>query len=313
MNTAMSGAYPSKFAHGLMFHRFHKSGTKPFGQGSLTDMELDRILNFIGRNRILTPQEWLFKLKNRSLQKDDLCITFDDGLKSQFDVALPVLDYYGIKAFWFIFSSVFEGGIDRNEVYNRFATTQFTSFDVFVEEFFDFNPISQNLLSEYGYDLYAKKLQEEYPFYSANDLKFRFVRNKILCKKDFEITMDNMFEKRGLSVPQCARDLWLTNEDLHNLNAGGHIVGLHSYDHPFAIADLPVAQQEEQYLLNYQHINQVTGKAAECVSHPTIDILLGMGVVCGFRANMSPSKGKTINEHSLELAREDGANILRDN
>lgn len=99
-----------------------------------------------------------------------------------------------------------------------------------------------------------------------------------------------------------------------------YIVGLHSYDHPFAIADLPVAQQEDQYLLNYQHINQVTGKAAECVSHPlnsysadTIDIVLGMGVVCGFRANMSPSKGKTINEHALELAREDGANILRDN
>lgn len=318
MNTVTSGAYTSRFAHGLMFHRFHKSGTSPLGQGSLTDVELDRILNFIGKNRVLTPQEWLFKLKNKKLQENDVCITFDDGLKSQLDVALPVLDCYGIKAFWFVFSSVFNGGIDRNEVYNRFATTQFASFDEFVEEFFAFSPVPQSLLLEHGYDLYAKKLQGEYPFYSKNDLRFRFVRNKILCKSDFESVMDGMIERSGLNVPQIARDIWLTNEDLFYLSASGHTVGLHSYDHPFAIADLPVVAQEEQYLLNCRHINQVTGKAVECVSHPlnsysadTLDILLGMGIVCGFRANMSPPRGKAINGHPLELAREDGINILR--
>lgn len=311
-------AYLSRFAHGLMFHRFHKSGTPPLGQGSLTEVTLEKILKHVGTKRILSPQEWLSRVKSENLQKDDICITFDDGLKSQFDIALPVLDRYGIKAFWFIFSSVFDGGIDRNEVYNCFATTVFTSFDEFVEEFFEFYPVHESDLLDGGYGLYANTLSEMCPFYSENDLRFRFARNKLLLRRDFEKIMDSMIEAKGLKVSKIAEGLWLNNEHLYSLHQNGHCIGLHSYSHPFVMADLLREEQEEQYLRNYQHISHVTGDIVECMSHPlnsytqdTIDILSGMGIVCGFRSNMSPPSNKLINEHRLELAREDAANLSR--
>lgn len=310
--------YPSRFAHGLMFHRFHKSGNSPAGQGSLTEVEFEEILNYVGTERILPPEEWISRVKTHDLQKHHFCITFDDGLKSQFDVALPVLERYKLKAFWFVFSSVFDGGIDRNEVYNRFATAEFTSFDVFVEEFLQFYPVRDKVFQNNDYAHFTQSLREQFPFYTENDAKFCFIRNKLLLRSNFEKVMDSMIEAKGLSVSKIAEDLWLTNDHLQLLYKSGHYIGLHSYDHPFTMADLPAEKQEEQYSRNYKYISHVIGGVVECMSHPlnssnadTIEILSEMGIICGFRSNMTPPIGKSINAHRLELAREDGTNLLQ--
>jgi len=312
------GTYHSRFAHGLMFHRFHKSGNLPSGQGSLTDVEFEKILNHVGTARFLTPQEWISRVSTNSLQKHDLCITFDDGLRSQFDVALPVLERYKLQAFWFIFSSVFDGKIDRSEVYNRFATAEFTSFDVFVEEFFQFYSVPPKVFQSKGYGHFTQGIREQFPFYTENDIKFRFLRNKFFLRSEFEKIMDSMIGAKGLSVSKIAEDLWLTNEHLQSLYENGHCIGLHSYDHPFTMADLTAEKQEEQYNRNYKHISYVTGGIVECMSHPlnsynadTIMILSRMGIICGFRSNMTRPIGKAINAHRLELAREDGVNLLK--
>ena len=36
------------------------------------------------------------------LSSNDICITFDDTLLSQYEVALPILEKYKIRAFFFI-------------------------------------------------------------------------------------------------------------------------------------------------------------------------------------------------------------------
>src|SRR3989338_7486759 len=114
--------YISLFPHGLMFHRFHRAGGPPGGTGSLTPEEFDRILLFVGIGNILQPDEWLNRLTENRLQNQDLCITLDDGLRAQYDICLPVLEKYGLKAFWFIFSAVFEeDGAGKFEIYNRFS------------------------------------------------------------------------------------------------------------------------------------------------------------------------------------------------
>jgi hypothetical protein len=214
---------------------------------------------------------------------------------------------------------VFDGGVDRNEAYNLFATTEFTSFDVFVEEFLQFYPVTHKVLLNKGYGQFAESLREKFPFYTENDIKFRFIRNKLLLRSNFEEVMDSMIKAKGLSVSIIAEDLWLTNGDLHSLHQNGHCIGLHSYDHPFEIAHLNIEEQRNQYLRNYQHISHVTGDIVECMSHPldsynddTIEILLKMGIVCGFRSNISPRNDKkTMNEHDLELPREDAVNLTR--
>ncbi|RJR32855.1 MAG: hypothetical protein C4576_29180 [Desulfobacteraceae bacterium] len=310
--------YAAPFAHGLMFHRFHNSGAIPSGQGSLTEVEFEKILSYVGLERILSPQEWLWRVKSQTLRDEDLCITFDDGLMSQLNVALPVLDKYRIKAFWFVFSSVFEGGIDKNEVYNRFATRFFAGFDEFYEVFARFHPVSEDVLSENGFGSFARSLRTQFPFYTESDIQFRFIRNKLLSRLGFEEIMDRMIEAKGLSVSQIAEDLWLCDQQLESLSRRDHVIGLHSYSHPFEMAKLKALEQKEQYTRNYEHIRRATGGLVESMSHPlnsynedTLAILTGMGIACGFRSNISQPVGRCINASSLELAREDGVNLLK--
>lgn len=301
-----------------MFHRFHQSGTPSQGQGSLTDRELERLLTYVGLERILSPEQWMAAVKTNTLKDSDICITLDDGLRSQADVALPVLERYGLSAFWFVFSSVFKGEIDRNEVYNLFASTTFASFDEFVRELFEFFPVPESRFEENGYSIFATRYRDLFAFYSEEDLRYRFFRNRLVTRDRFEEIMDAMIESKGLSVAGLADKLWLTDEDLISLTAAGHTVGMHSYSHPFNLSELSSTNQRDQYLLNLQHITEMTGKKVDSMSHPlnsysseTLDLLTEMKITCGFRSNMAPPSHGRINGHPLELAREDSVNVLR--
>ena len=104
--------------HGVMFHRFHNDGDKYQARGSLTTCDLENILEYIGLENILPADKWLEKAVSDKLSARDICLTFDDSLKCQIEIAYPVLNKFGITAFWFIYSSVFMGSINRLEIYN---------------------------------------------------------------------------------------------------------------------------------------------------------------------------------------------------
>ena len=96
--------YISNFPHGIMFHHFHDETHPPSGQGSISAKEFEEILNFIGIENIIEPDEWITKLRKNKLKENDMCITFDDALKSQVDIALPKLRSNGLTGFFFIYA-----------------------------------------------------------------------------------------------------------------------------------------------------------------------------------------------------------------
>ncbi len=309
----------SQFPHGLMFHRFHNQGSPPGGQGSITPSEFEEILYFVGIENILSPEEWLFKLTNSKLRNNDLCITFDDGLKCQYDVCLPILEKYNLRGFWFIFSSACEGKVRKFEIYNCFGTRYFSNIDEFFELFF--SKCEKNILKKFSENKFKKYVHEtllSFPFYSINDLKFRFIRNEILSQEKFENIVDNIMEERGVSIAKISKNLWLSNSELKILSKKGHAIGLHSYDHPLQLSKLSYKEQFVQYRKNYMHIKTICDIEVVSMSHPlnsynkdTLKVLRRLGIVCGFRSNMIPSNKKKINPSCLEIAREDPTNILK--
>lgn len=59
---------------------------------------------------VLTFGEAISRLQNADLPPAAACITFDDGYRDNFTVALPVLQRYGIKATFFIATGFLDGG-----------------------------------------------------------------------------------------------------------------------------------------------------------------------------------------------------------
>lgn len=130
--------------------------------------------------------------------------------------------------------------------------------------------------------------------------------------------MDQLIGEQGFDPVELTSQLWLTEDDLKTLTEKGHSVGLHSYDHPYDLAQLIYEEQRQQYETNYAHIVSVTQRKPTSVAHPlnsyngdSLAVLQQLGIQCGFRANMlPPPPTRHINPHCLELAREDAVNVL---
>ena len=312
--------YPKKLPHGIMFHYFHDD-KHHLAQGSISQEDFEDILQFIGLKRILSPDEWVRRLNIGELKPEDVCLTFDHGLLCQFDVALPVMEKYNLKAFWFVYSSPFEGGLCKREIYRIFQSKFFSNIDEFYQAFFDrifnskFADKAHGVLKEDDIRQYKKIFQ----FYSDNDVKFRFIRDRAMTKSEFEEFMYPMIVDYGTSLAELSKNLWLSNEHLKYLTKRGHSVGLHSYSHPMILVNLSPEEQWEEYSKNYNHIKRVTTQSPTAVSHPnnsynedTLEVLSRLDISCGFMSNMFPQHaGSQLNRSKYEIAREDHSNIMK--
>ena len=161
--------YPKEIEHGIMFHHFYNE-RHPKIQGSISGQDFESILNFIGIHRIMDPFVWLEKLEENTLNKEDVCITFDDALLCQFEISLPILKKHNLKAFWFVYSSIFEGHLEKMEIYRTFRTKFFQNIDDFYNLFFKkvFNSKFSRRAKEVLEENEIKKQIEYYKFYSIN-------------------------------------------------------------------------------------------------------------------------------------------------
>jgi len=301
-------------AHGVMFHHFH-SPTHPLGQGSISADELTRIIESIDPGRILPAREFQLRAQSGELRSHDVCLTFDDNLRCQYDVALPVLERYRLTAFWFVYTSVLQGNIEPLEVYRHFRMTCFDSVNAFYDAFFeaiDASPhheLVQTLLEEFNPRTYLAG----FPFYTNADRKFRFVRDEALGPSQYGEVMDQMIASAGVDVRAVAGSLWMTDTQIRALHASGHVVGLHSHTHPTRLAHLDEDGQRDEYFENYAYLHGLLGERPTAMSHTcnsynatTLAILRELRITLGFRANMAQSRFS-----ELELPREDHANLIR--
>lgn len=311
---------PKMSPHGLMFHRFHRAGERPSGQGSVSDIELERLIDSQSRDLLLSPDEWLAALAQDTLKPGEFCLTFDDGLASQSEIALPILERRGIKAFWFVFSSVLEGGIDRNEVYNFFAGRYFDSFDDFVEHFLGVADPDPEILRSPHYESYRREMTEKFSFYSENDIRYRFLRNWGLGSEKFHAAMEKCISTADSSIQEIAASLWMSPEQVRALCDKGHAIGLHSYSHPLAFKELPIDDQRQEYQLNFDHLNDLTRRRPVSASHPlgsydaaTLTILQDLGIRCAFCSSMTIDAG-LAGRHApeLQVPRRDAVDAIRE-
>ncbi len=298
-----------------MFHHFHNGKNHLKSQGSISKDEFVKLIKFIGRKNILDADIFYENLKKKKLNSNQVCFTFDDAIKSQIDIALPVLEDSKIKSFFFVHTSLFEGKSDNLEVFRFFRTNCFESIDIFYNEFFKL--VNHDLDKFYKLQKKSIDLQKKLkPFYTLNDIKFRVVRDKLLKKEEYEEIMFKLVEKKKYDIEKDKKNLFFDREDLKNLESLGHVVGLHSHDHPTLIEKLSYADQNNQYTRNQSIVSKILNKPIskiKTMSHPcgsynneTLKILTDLGIDLGFKNIMEIESEKKINQtnnSNLEIPR----------
>lgn len=299
----------------VMFHHFH-GGRHAVGQGSISADDFDQLLDWItARFYLITPDEWLERTKKGTLRNLDVCLSFDDTLRCQYEIALPVLDSFNAKAFWFVYTSVLHGQVEKLELYRYFRTVSFSNINEFYEAFEKAlwqSPYCEGLeaaLIEFNPAAYLA----EFPFYSIGDKRFRYMRDEILGPERYNALMDAMIVASGMKSESLHELLWMDRKSILSLEQGGHTVGLHSHTHPMRIGQLPRHEQQWQYEMNSNTLKEITGTTPVSMSHPvcsysaeTLELLSALGIQVGFRSNMS--RPTTSN---LEFPREDHITMMK--
>mgnify|MGYP002035361063 CR=1 FL=1 len=313
----------NNFFHGIMFHHFHDDGVHTKGQGSISKDDFYKLIKFIGKKNILDADVFFEKFRENNLKENEVCLTFDDSIKSQIDVALPVLEDLKIKSFFFVYTSLFDGNPDNLEVFRYFRMNYFKNVDDFYINFY--KTLNKDLK-----DFFKKNEQKiidakiKFISYSIEDIKFRLVRDVFLTKNDYEQIMFLMMNEKKFKAQEFHPILFFNSEDLRNLNQLGHLIGLHSHNHPTLLEKLNYDEQKKEYVKCISTISKILDKSQneiKWMSHPcgsyndnTLQILKELDIKLGFKQIMTiePEKGmKKINNSFLEIARQDHSEIIK--
>jgi peptidoglycan/xylan/chitin deacetylase (PgdA/CDA1 family) len=306
-----------KSAFGVMFHHFHGEN-HPVGQGSISANDLDQMIAWLRKDfEILNIEEFFEKALEAKLTAKETCLTLDDSLLCQYEIAVPVIESHGLTALFNVYSSAFFGKPDPLEVYRYFRTVTYKNFDDFFDDFFEI--VREGFSSEYanGVSRFSRErdIYESFPFYSENDKVFRFFRDKILGPSNYNLIMIDLMKKRMFDTSKVPTKVFMTVPQLEQLNRNGHALGLHSDTHPTQIHSLPKEAQMREFTVNYDFLRNITGTGAKMVAHPcgnynetTLEILHQLDVVLGFRSSMGIPYAKSL----LEIPREDHSNIFKD-
>lgn len=307
----------NSFTHSIMFHHFYDEKIHPKGQGAISSTQFQFIIDYLNEKyNLLKASEYLEKFLNAKLDDLDVCLSFDDALKCQYDIAIPVLNKNNLDAFFFVYTSPISGRPDFLEVYRYFRTVKYKNIDEFYREFFE-------VLKSRDAKFFLNSLEEfeeseflsEFIFYTENDRFFRYLRDHPLSKEEYHSIMIELFRMRSFDFNSVLSLLWMTSNEIKDLSKLGNIIGLHSHNHPTQIHKLKKKDQINEYETNLKYLKNLSEKKIISMSHPcgnysseTLDILNEMGIKIGFRSNFSI---KNINS-PLEIPREDHSNILKE-
>ena len=301
-------------SHSVMFHHFHGEHHLP-AQGSLSAFDFKEMIEWLQkRYTILNASAYIEKFRAGSLGDSDICLSLDDGLKCQYDIALPVLEELDIQSFFFVYSSAFVDEPDPLEIYRYFRTACFSDIDEFYSLFFDV--VAGLRPQEYSVSrsiFLGSDYLSNFPFYSENDKWFRYLRDQFLAPEEYHHSMKYLMASRRFDIDHAKQILWMTEKEILDLDARGHAIGLHSFTHPTQMSKLGSEVQNWEYFSNYEHLSKLLGKPVKSMSHPcgdysqtTLRILSELGLEIGFRSSMSVKEILS----PLEIPREDHANVF---
>ena len=313
----------NSFYHGVMFHHFHDNKKHLKSQGSINKATLEKLINYIGRKNIIDAADFLKRFRTNKLKKNHVCLTFDDSLKCQFDIAKPILDKFNIKAFFFVYTACLKGEPNYIEIFRYFRSTFYKNINFFYKDFFShikkkYNKIKiENFLDKHHDE--RSEWKKKFTYYSFQDINFRFIRDKFLGEKNYKIIMLDLIKKKGLNLNSLKNKFTLNKREILSLHNSGHLIGLHTHTHPFQFNNIKYSDQRKEYLTNKKILEKILKTKILSVAHPcgsynkdTLKILNSIGVQLGFKQIMTKDGSmKKINNSKFEIAREDHSKIVK--
>jgi|TARA_Y100000389_G_C17470072_1_gene529574 peptidoglycan/xylan/chitin deacetylase (PgdA/CDA1 family) len=297
----------------VMFHDFKLDNTSGT-QGAISQNDFRKLIKTNGENKFSNP-DVIQNTKHKNLE-DESFITFDDGLLSQYDIALDLLSETDKKGIFFVHSKPLIGGYDIHQVIRSFKNSSiFNNVDDFNEQSIKillsiFNTDEKDKIEK---DFNQRSYLSEFDFYSDLDRKLRYIRDFVISLNQYEEGIKELLNIKNTNISDLVKDTYIGKEKLKKINQSGHVIALHSHSHPTNLGSLKKEEQFEEIGTNYEILEEIIGYKPNAISYPsnsynfeTIEILKHFNIGYGFRAD------DNVNLNPFELSRVDATIALRD-
>jgi peptidoglycan/xylan/chitin deacetylase (PgdA/CDA1 family) len=173
------------------------------------------------------------------------CITFDDGYADNADVALPVLQHYGVPATFFVASGFLDGGCMWNDAIIDLVRQARGAV-------IDARPL--------GLDVHPVATIAE----RRAAIAALIGRLKYLPMAERQAQVARLAAIAG-GAP--APDLMMTSDQVRQLRAAGMQIGAHTVNHPI-LARLPSAQARAEIADGKRALEDITGATVKLFAYP---------------------------------------------
>jgi hypothetical protein len=290
----------------IMFHELVDNSTK--ASTGISKKKFNQIINYATEKSIIyNPSDFIKSISNSACLTNKLVITFDDGMKSQWDFAIPWLEEVGVKAIFFIHTQPLVDGYDKLVCIKQFSTDFFNSREEYYELFEFF---LERQTKKFCNIICPDNFLSEYPFYTLKDRRYRYIRDIVIPPNVYFSIIDSMMKYKGINYSDFSgMNSFLQKEHIRQISQMGHLIGLHTHTHPTNISKFNYSEQEYEFVRNKQIIEDITSQSVVVASYPcgrynedTLSVLKKLDIKCAFTSSIH-----TSGSNPLMLPRQDAA------
>lgn len=284
------------------YHYIREDSTADFPSVyGLTPQQFRSQLEELAKAGRFISQEELLQFRNREFDKNYILITFDDGLKEQYQLAKPILDEMGIPFISFINTSNFrDRGVSLVHKIHL-VRSRLSSEDILQElqkmPVLNLSQKEQALaIAHYNYD-------DEQTALLKYLLNFKL---SVAQQQEFiDPLFDQLFEEQ-----KVASELYFDEDMLQELS-GINSLGSHSHNH-LPLGKLLQEELEKELKNTQQFFREKFGRPVDAFSYPygsfeactgISELIESHGFKLGF--TMERAKNESLKEDSLLLSRFD--------
>ena len=277
----------------IMFHDLHNKIVKPT-QGSVSSDEFLKIIDFTNSFKKITMSADLSKLNSGEIL-DSVFLTFDDGLKNQYEVGGTLLQDTGITAFFFIHTAPLNNDFDVHQILRIFRNSSlFNDVEEFNKKFikFLFDNINEKKHKEINYQFEKSSYFSQFTFYTYNDRKLRYIRDFHFSHNEYKDLSLDFIKSFNININFLIKETYMDEKSILHLHSMGHSIGLHSHSHASNLRILNEEEQSFEIQKNIDILYQITGEKPIAMSYPsnsynelTIKILKSKNIKFAFRAD----------------------------
>lgn len=291
------------------YHYIRENFTTPYPSifGLTPHLFKRQLFSLKGLGTFINPKDLLLNADEiLKSQQNYILVTFDDGLKEQYNNALPILEELNIPAIFFI-NTINHSEKKVSLVHKIHLLRSIISSEDLLEK------INQTSVIVFS-DEQKKTAHQTYRFDNKKIAELKYLLNFLMSISEQELVINNLFEKH-FEEKEAIENLYMDKTDLMSLAEKGYL-GSHTHSH-YPIGLLTSKAMEFELKYSKQYLEELTKTKVEIVSYPygtaasittkVIEIAKKVGYKIGFSTKAGIN---SINQEKLLLNRFDCNDLI---